>query len=405
MKDYFKKLIAAKEKRANELRTLIEKSEDVNEARKAMTELESVNGELTEARAQLAAIEAEEARKAQGNGAAFNPMATYGQNGAQARTAETTDKFDTPEYRKAFMEFACRGTAIPAEFRATTTTGDAGAVIPTTIVNEIVKELKVYGNLYSKVRKLNVQGGVKIPVLSLKPTASWIGETTPSDAQKISANDSISFSYYGLECKVAQTLLASVTTLDMFQSLFTTLAVEAIAHALDAAIMNGEGTSSPLGITKDTRVKNVVTLSAEEFADWSAWKKKVFGKMKKAYRNGTFYMAQSTFDGYIDGMVDSNGQPIGRVNYGITDGEAYRFGGKAVETVEDDIIAAYETAEAGAVVAVFVQLSDYAINSNMELRAVKWEDHDTNEIKNKVTLIADGKLVDPHGVIIVKKGA
>lgn len=32
--------------------------------------------------------------------------------------------------------------------------------------------------------------------------------------------------------------------------------------------------------------------------------KKVFGKMKKSYRNGTFYMAQSTFDGYIDGMVD-----------------------------------------------------------------------------------------------------
>ncbi len=405
MKDYFKKLIAAKEKRAQELRTLIEKSEDVNEARKAMTELESVNGELTEARAQLAAIEAEEARKAQGNGAAFNPMATYGQNGAQARATETTDKFDTPEYRKAFMEFACRGTAIPAEFRATTTTADAGAVIPTTIVNEIIKELKVYGNIYSKVRKLNVQGGVKIPVLSLKPTASWIGETTPSDAQKISANDSISFSYFGLECKVAQTLLASVVTLEMFQSLFVTLAVEAIAHALDAAIMNGEGTSSPLGITKDTRVKNVVTLSAEEFADWSVWKKKVFGKMKKAYRNGTFYMAQSTFDGYIDGMVDGNGQPIGRVNYGITDGEAYRFGGKAVETVEDDIIAAYETAEAGAVVAVFVQLSDYAINSNMELRAVKWEDHDTNEIKNKVTLIADGKLVDPNGVILVKKGA
>lgn len=405
MKDFFKKLIAKKEARAAELRALIEKCEDVKEARKAMTELEAVNGELTEARAKLSEIEAEEARAAQPNGAAFNPMATYGQNGEQRKATETTDKFDTPEYRKAFMEFACRGTAIPAEFRAATGTADAGAVIPTTIVNEIIKELKVYGNLYSKVRKFNVQGGVKIPVLSLKPTASWIGETTPSDAQKISATESISFSYYGLECKVAQTLLASVVTLDMFQSLFVTLAVEAIAHALDAAIMNGEGVSSPLGITKDSRVKNVVTLTAEEFADWSAWKKKVFGKMKKAYRNGTFYMAQSTFDGYIDGMVDSNGQPIGRVNYGITDGEAYRFGGKAVETVEDDILAAYETAEAGAVVAVFVQLSDYAINSNMELRAVKWEDHDTNEIKNKVTLIADGKLVDPHGVIIVKKGA
>lgn len=404
MKDFFKKLIAAKEKRANELRTLIQNSENVNEARNAMTELETVNGELTEARAQLAAIEAEEARKAQGNGAAFNPTAAFAQSNTQARTAET-DKFDTPEYRKAFMEFACRGVELPAEFRAATGTADAGAVIPTTIVNEIIKELKVYGNIYSKVRKLNVQGGVKIPVLSLKPTASWIGETTPSEAQKISATESVSFSYYGLECKVSQTLLASVTTLDMFQQLFTTLAVEAIAHALDAAVMNGAGAASPLGITKDSKVKNIITLTAEEFADWSAWKKKVFGKMKKAYRNGTFYMAQSTFDGYIDGMVDSNGQPIGRVNYGIADGETYRFGGKAVETVEDDIIVPYETASEGDVVAVFVNLSDYVINSNMQMQAVKWVDHDTNEVKNKVILIADGKLVDHNGVILVKKGA
>lgn len=407
MKEYFKKLIAAKEKRAQELRSLIEKSEDVNEARKAMTELESVNGELTEARAKLAEVEAEEARKAQGNGAGFNPAATYGQNGAQARTAETTDKYDTPEYRKAFMEFACRGTAIPAEFRAVTGTSDASAVIPTTIVNEIVKELKSYGNIYSKVRKLNVQGGVKIPVLSLKPTASWIGETTPSEAQKISANESVSFSYYGLECKVAQTLLASVVTLEMFQSLFVTLAVEAIAKALDVAILNGAGTNSPLGITKDARVPsaNVITLSAADFGKWEAWKKKVFAKMKKSYRNGTFFMAQGTFDGYIDGMVDSNGQPIGRVNYGIADGEVYRFGGKAVETVEDDVIANYDAASTGDVVAVFVNLSDYAINSNMEMTTVKWVDNDTNEVKNKVILIADGKLVDPNGVLIIKKGA
>ena len=103
MKDFIKKLIAAKEKRANELRSLIEKTENVTEARNAMTELETVNGELNEARAQLAAIEAEEARAAKPNGAAFNPVSAYAQNNAQARATETTDKFDTPEYRKEFM--------------------------------------------------------------------------------------------------------------------------------------------------------------------------------------------------------------------------------------------------------------------------------------------------------------
>lgn len=78
---------------------------------------------------------------------------------------------------------------------------------------------------------------------------------------------------------------------------------------------------------------------------------------------------------------------------------------KTVETVEDDIIKPFETASAGDVIAVFAKMSDYAINSNMQMRAVKWEDHDNNEIKNKCILICDGKLLDPNGVIIIKKGA
>ncbi len=78
---------------------------------------------------------------------------------------------------------------IPTEVRvnAVTTTTDAGAVIPTSILNEIITELKSYGNIYNKVRKLNIQGGVQVPILSLKPTASWIGETSSSDNQKIQA--------------------------------------------------------------------------------------------------------------------------------------------------------------------------------------------------------------------------
>lgn len=317
---------------------------------------------------------------------------------------------DSEEYRNAFMNFVCRGTQIPKELRAYTTTSDVEAVIPTTILNEIVTDLKSYGNLFDKVRKLNVKGGVKIPILSLKPVATWITAdkgASESNDQKLTANTSVSFNYYGLECKISQTLLAEVTTLDMFQEMFVPLATEAIVHALDLAIMNGDGDGEFLGITKDTRVPtaNVVTLTSADFGSWSAWKKKVFAKMKKSYRNGEFIMAQGTFDGYIDGMTDDVGQPIARVNYGLGAGEQYRFGGKVVETVEDDIIADYESASTGDVVAVFVDLNDYVVNSNMQMTVTKWTDHDTNEVKNKVILIADGKLVDAKGVIIVKKGA
>lgn len=129
-----------------------------------------------------------------------------------------------------------------------------------------------------------------------------------------------------------------------------------------------------------------------------------FCKIPSAYRSGSAIMAQGTFDGYIDGMVDSNGQPIARVNYGIENGESYRFGGKEVEIVEPEVIKDWDSATTGDVIAIFANLNDYAINSNLEIKVVKWEDNDNNEIKNKVILIADGKLVDPNGVVIVKKG-
>lgn len=410
MKKKLEKILNARREQRDTLnRSMIDS--DSREERAAIGEtLTALGNEIAELEAMLAEVDApadgRDSDTASADNRGFSPVASM-QMRAGAPTSTRADSYDTEEYRTAFMNFVCHGEAIPANLRATTATTDASAVIPTTILHEIVREIKSYGNLFAAVRKINVQGGVDIPILSLKPSASWIDESAASTDQKIQANTKISFSYYGLECKISQTLLVNVTTLEMFQEMFTPLAVEAIANALDVAIMNGSGTGQPTGVTQDSRVptKNVVTLTPDEFASWEAWKKKVFAKIPKSYRNGNFYMAQGTFDGYIDGMVDSVGQPIGRVNYGIDGAENYRFGGKTVETVENDVIKAYEDASTGDVVAVFFNPNDYVINSNLELKTTKWIDHDTNEVKNKVILICDGKLADPNGVVLVKKGA
>ena len=417
MKEKLLKLLKAKKEQRDALnKSLIESDnkeeraaigETLSKLAEEIRDVEAMLDEIDEPAAEPAAAGAEPT----GEGRSAVPAVVAGmqmRNGTPATAQRGNDPHDTEEYRTAFMEFVCRGVAMPAEMRAdaVTTTGDVGAVIPTSIMKEIIKELKSYGSLYNAVRKLNVQGGVQIPILSLKPVASWVGEGK-SDAQKLDAKTNIVFNYFGLECKIAQTLLASVVTLEMFQQLFVPLATEAMAKALDIAIMNGSGSGQPTGVTVDTRVpaKNVVTLSAEDFLKWDAWKKKVFGKMAKAYRNGNFYMAQSTFDGYIDGMVDSVGQPIGRVNYGIDGAENYRFGGKHVETVEDEVIKAYDDAATGDVVAVFFNPKDYGFNNNMEMQAHKWIDRDDNTVKNQLIMICDGKLIDAAGVIIVKKGA
>lgn len=325
---------------------------------------------------------------------------------AQAAAPEAAiDAYDTAEYRTAFKDYMTRGIEIPVEYRASeaTKTDDAAAVIPTTLMNRIIRELDTYGNIWAKVTKTNFKGGVDIPTASVKPTAKWIGEGAGED-QKLTADECISFKYHGLEVKLAQTFLAATVTLSAFEDEFTKLAAEAMVKAIEAAIIAGDGNGKFLGITQDPRVTKVVTISSAEVGDWSAWHK-LKAAMKKAYRNGDLIMAQSTFDMHIDGMVDKNGQPIARVNYGINGEETYRFMGKTVETVEEDLIKDFDSASEGDVIAIFGRLSDYMVNSNMQITATKWRDEDNNLIKNKLLMYADGKVADPYGFILVKKGA
>lgn len=424
MKKKLLEMLAKKEARKAELGTKANVATDITELRSINTNLETLNSEITELRYMIDGIPDEDPNAGAGDlleQRGQQPigktqiLASYGVGGGgqaqvpSQRTEEQTDRYASLEYRNAFMKFAQTGEITP-ELRtdAMTTVADVSAVIPTTILNEVIRKVTEYGQIFSRVRKLNIKGGVTIPILSLKPTATWIGESTSSDKKKVSANTNISFSYYGLECKVSVSLLADTTTLSGFENTITDLIVEAMVQGLDLAIISGNGTGKCLGITADTRVPagQIVTLSSSDFLAWDQWKKKVFAKMPLKYKAGAaFIMASGTFEGYIDGMVDANGQPIGRINYGIVDGTQERFGGKEVIQVEDDVIAPYDDATTGDVVAIYCNLKNYGLNSNMQMTMFRYFDHDTNEWVDKAILICDGKLIDPNGVVIIKKGA
>lgn len=423
MRDKLQKMLAAKEARKAELAEKAKTTEDIQELRDISAELDTLNTEMNELRNMIAEAEKkvgeEEFRSQkpvpQVPEGRLSPMATF----AAKEERREEDPWNTVEYRKAFMEFAKTGKVTPelrnGEQPTDTFAGvtDLAAIVPTTILNEIIRELKVRGQVFNRVRKLSVKGGVQVPILSLKPEAKWVGEDSGL-RQKVEAKTSVTFSYHGLEVKVATSLLADTVTLDSFESTLRDLIVEAMVEALDKAIISGDGDNKPLGITADTRIPdgNVVTLSPSEIGSWAAWKKKVFAKMPLAYKAGAaFYMASGTFESYIDGMVDQNGQPVGRVNYGIANGPQERFGGKEVILVEDDVIAPYDDADEpdgttpGDVIAIYANLNNYVINSNMQLALFRYFDHDTNQWVDKAIMIADGKLLDPHGVVIVRKGA
>lgn len=393
MKDFLKKLLEARKNTLAELKEKNEKATDVAELRSINVETEKVKAEIRDIEGQLADLDEAEARKAAPAGS-VNPVLVGG----------TVD--NTLEERKAFMNYVQRGVESDVLRKAeTSTTSDSGILIPTTIVNEIIKELNSYGNIYKKVRKLNIKGGIKFPVEITRPTASWIVEGAVSDTLKISTSDYVEFGYKILECRLAQTLLASVVTLDVFEREFITLTVEAMTKAIETAIFNGDGNTQPKGILTDSRIKskNIIEVTKEELLQFDAVRTKIFGGMNKNYKNkGEFIMAEGTFE-YLLSAVDKNGQPIARVNYGLNDKDTnYKYMGKNVETVEDDIITPIATATTGNVIAVFMDLNDYAINSNMSMQTIQYFDHDTNTKKTKSIMILDGKLLDTNGVYLIK---
>jgi HK97 family phage major capsid protein len=422
-KDILKKKLARLQAKKTGLAARCQASTDVAEVRSLTADLEDVNAEIEETQAELDAIEAEEARS--NNPAAADYFATPAPadavpvNGtvrasAQMQTAEqrSENKYETMEYRQAFRDYVINGTAIPAEYRQdTTSTEDTGAAIPVTVMNDVINTVrKRYGNLYNKVRKLAVKGGVEFPVGALQASFKWISEGTVSPRQKVGSLGKVSFSYHTLEIRVSQTFLSQILTLSSFEARMAEAIAVAYLQAMDYGIVNGSGDGTMLGILNDPRVTNTVTMTAADINDWKKWRTKFFKTLPLGYRAGEFIFPLSTVDTYLETMSDANGNPIFRQATGleVNDGDATnpngRFFGRAISLVEEDIIADFDTASAGDVIGLFWQPQEYAINENFAFTMRRYFDEETNEWIDKALVVADGKVLNPTGFVKIIKG-
>lgn len=408
-------------------------STDAVEVRSLTEEVEDVNAEIEETQEEINAIEAEEERQAQAqvqlekrsagvpadaqlvNG---NVNGSFVQQGTITQKRENTDPYASMEYRQAFMAYAQRGTEIPANLvkrdgmPANTTT--LGATIPTTVLNEFINEIrKVYGNLYAKVRKLNIQGAVKVPIAELQAQFKWVTEDTVSprqDGGKI--NEYVEFSYNMAEIRVSQSLLSSIVSLDLFEREIVRIMMIAYMQAMDTGIVKGTGRGQMLGILNDPRViatGNVIEMTAADINNWTSWRKKFFAKLPLGYRDGEFIFPLATIDSYLETMADANNNPVFRQATGleVNDGDSAnpngRFFGRDISLVEPDIIPDFDSAAAGDVIGIYWQPNEYAINTNMQFGMRRWFDEDRNEWVNKMLTIVDGKVLNPMGFWLIKK--
>ena len=408
-------------------------STDVEEVRSINEELEELNAEISETQEEIDAIE-EDANPTPGEGGEGgesgegeqrsaipqnaklvngNVVGTFKQPTNPTQKREKENPLESLEYRQAFMNYVQKGTPIPSEFRAgeSISTNDTGAAIPLTIMNEVINTVRVrYGNLYSKVRKMNVPGGVEIPTGALKATFKWINESTVSPRQKLDKLGKISFSYHTAEIRIAQTFLSNILTLSAFEAELVNVIAIAYLEAMDYGIVNGSGNGSMTGILNDERVTNTIVMTAADINNWTKWRKNFFAKIPLGYRAGEFIFAASTVDAYLETMADANNNPIFRQATGleVNDGDSRnpngRFFGREVALVEPDIISDFDAAEAGDVIGVFWQPWEYAINENFGFSMMRYFDQETNEWVDKALTVVDGKALNPTGFYKIVKG-
>ena len=396
-------------------------SEDVAEVRDIQAQIELVDEDIADTTEEIEAIE-EEARSAAPVGAEVRGTAAvkaaFGQK-AEAE-ARTEDPFGTLEYRKAFMKFAQTGAETPGLIQrdgSPANTGTLSATIPTTVMNEFINEVrKRYGNLYAKVRKLNVQGAVKFPIAQLQASFKWINESTVSPRQDGGQiTDYVEFSYNMAEIRVAQSLLSSIVALDIFEREVVRIMTIAYMQAMDEGIVKGTGNGQMLGILNDPRVTSqvghTIDMTAADMSDWTAWRKNFFAKLPLGYRAGEFIFSLGTVDAYLETMADDNNNPIFRQATGleVNDGDAAnpngRFFGRDIALVEPDILPDFDTASDGDIVGIFWQPEEYAINTNMAFELRRWFDEDRNEWVNKMLTVVDGKVLNPKGIYLIAKDA
>ena len=415
-------------------------STDANEVRALSAELDDVNADIADVNAEIAEIEADEnmpvtrsatvPTTAQTVNAAVEGVNVGSFNNPQQ--VGRSNPLESMEYRQAFMNYVQRGVEIPANLMSDINayrdslpaeqragvpiaTPDTAPAIPLTIMRRVTNTLrKRYGNLYAKVDKTQIPGGVEMAIGSLGATFKWVKEGTVSPRQKLNKLGKIQFSYYTAEIRVAQTFLSQLLVMDDFENKIVEVIVVAYMQAMDDGIVNGSGDGQMTGILNDPRVAatgQYVEMTAAQFADWRAWKKNFIAKLPLGYRFGEWIFPMSTVDGYLSTMADANNRPIYREATGleVNDGDDMnpngRFFGRDVSIVEPDILPDFDAANDGDVVGIYWDPREYAINENFGFTMRRYFDDETNEWVDKALVVVDGKVKNPYAFWLIKKKA
>ena len=352
--------------------------------------------------------------KAQANLNALNnvkPPVNVLKNGVVDSTRNNNDDdiYNSDEYKRAFMNYVAKGEAIPAQFRNNNTntgptkTSEVGVMIPTTTMQKIIEKIEATGMILPLVTRTAYKGGVTIPTSNVKPVATWVEEGQSSNKQKKSTNPtSITFGYYKLRCAISTSLEVDTMAYPVFETTFVNNVVEAMVKALEQAIISGDGIGKPKGILKETvPTGQNIDIEADEGFTYQTLVD-AEAALPLAYENGAvWFMTKKTFMAFI-GMVDNNGHPIARINYGIGGKPERSLLGRPV-ILNDYMTSIGTPLTENTVVAFLFNPKDYILNTNLNMTIKRYEDNDTDDQVTKAIMLVDGKVVDNNSLVTITK--
>lgn len=388
-KTWLKKLIQEKRDAMAALQAKSEASQDINEVRAIGETLATLKKEIEEAEAQLAELDEGDGDGAGEGSRAAVPANAELRNGqvvgsfamnTQTRAAETEDNV---QYRNAFMEYVLRGTPIPAELRAdaNTLTSDAASAIPTHLVNQIIEKFDNVGMILPLITKTSYRAGVEIPTSTVKPVATWVAEGAGSDRQK-KVTGKISFTYHKLRCEISMSMEVGTMALAAFEAKFVENVAKAMVYAIENAVVNGTGSGQPKGILAEDGVTVTGGYTYDKLCEAE-------GNVPEEYEAGAKWcMKKKTFMGFV-GMVDDQGQPIARVNYGIGGKPEYTLLGREV------VVAPYVPDNKAFIYA----FADYILNTIYDMGISKKQDWETEDLLTKAVMSVDGKCSDTGSLV------
>lgn len=412
MKEKLQKMLATKQEQRNTLNAEMINS-DSKEERAAIGEtLTKLAQEIADIEAMLKDVDQPADEGADGNGDPRSAVVV-----GSMRSATAARGTESEAYRSAFKSFIASGNR--KELRAaagnTTNADNVGSVIPANLLKQIMEKIESVGTIYKLVTHTAYPVGQTIPREATKPVATWVGVATQSSgeglgstvAKGVTLDTAIVFAHFKLRCEVAMTEEVASMSLPAFEALFVKNVSLAMLRAIEFAIVEGTGVGMPTGIL-------TATAPAGQALELAKAKKLGYDDLCAAeaaiparYEAGAKWcMTKKTFMSFI-GMVDTNGQPIARVNYGI-DGKPERtlLGRDVVlyEPQANSKLGNYaETVTANTLFAFIFDFGDYTLNNNYDLGIQHKIDWDNEDHRTKAVAAYDGKVVDNGSLVTLTK--